>query len=495
MSRLLALDQGTTSSRAIVFEDDGHVAGLAQQPFEQIYPAPGQVEHDPNAILATQLAVAEEALAQAGGEVAGIGITNQRETTLLWDRRTGEPVANAIVWQDRRTAALCEALRAHGAETLVGERTGLVIDPYFSASKIRWLLDHVDGLRARAERGEIAFGTVDSWLVWHLSEGRTHVTDATNASRTMLYDIRRGAWDEELCDLWEIPPAVLPEVCDSSGVAAVTTRFGGELPIAGIAGDQQAALFGQACHAPGMAKCTYGTGCFILLATGAEAPRSTRGLLTTVAARIDGAAEYALEGSVFMGGATVQWLRDNLGIIASAPEIEALAAQVEDTDGVVLVPAFTGLGAPHWDPHARALLIGMTRGTTRAHIARAALEAIAWQVAELSEAMAADLGAPLTELRVDGGASANDLLMQLQADFLDVRLARPANLESTAWGAALLAGLATGVYADRAATAAAWQADRRFAPALGAAERDRSRARWNRAVARARDWDDATPDR
>lgn len=492
MSLLLALDQGTTSSRAIVFESDGRIAGLAQQPFEQHYPSPGHVEHDPRTILDTQLAVAREALERAQarpGDIAGIGITNQRETTVVWERDTGEPVANAIVWQDRRTAALCEKLRADGAETLVRERTGLVIDPYFSASKIRWLLDHVDGLRPRAERGELAFGTIDSWLLWHLSEGRVHATDATNASRTLLYDIHRGAWDEELCALWQVPMSLLPEVCDSSGVVTQTRLLGAEIPVAGIAGDQQAALFGQNCHRAGMAKCTYGTGCFLLLATGENAPASSHGLVTTIASRIDGRTEYALEGSVFMGGATVQWLRDNLGIIERSADVETLAAEVPDSGGVVLVPAFTGLGAPHWDPHARALLIGMTRGTTRAHIARAALEAIAWQVADLSEAMAADFGAPPSELRVDGGASADDLLMQLQADFLGVPLARPANLECTAWGAALLAGLATGVFADRDALAGAWSAEARFAPELDASAREASRTRWNRAVQRARGWD------
>ena len=384
MTHILALDQGTTSSRAIVFEPSGRIAGIAQQEFEQIYPQAGWVEHDPRAIIDTQMSVALTAIKQASvtaRDIAAIGITNQRETTVLWDRRTGKPVANAIVWQDRRTADLCESLRESGAEDLVRAKTGLVIDPYFSASKIRWMLDHLDGVRDRAERGELAFGTVDSWLIWHLSEGRRHVTDATNASRTMLYDIRSGEWDEELLSLWKIPRSLLPEVCDTSGISAMTTRFGGELPVAGIAGDQQAALFGQACFEPGMAKCTYGTGCFILMATGGVAPVSERGLLTTIAGRSNGVTEYALEGSVFMGGATVQWLRDGLGIIEEAADIETLAREVDDSDGVVLVPAFAGLGAPQWDPHARALLIGMTRGTTKAHIARAALEGIAWQVA------------------------------------------------------------------------------------------------------------------
>ena len=494
---ILALDQGTTSSRAIVFESSGRIAGIAQQEFRQIYPHAGWVEHDPRAIRDTQFAVARAALVDAGitaGDLAAIGITNQRETTILWDRRTGEPVANALVWQDRRTAPLCEAVRATGAEELVREKTGLLLDPYFSASKIRWLLDAIDGLRDRAERGELAFGTVDSWLVWHLTGGEVHTTDATNASRTMLYNIRTGDWDEELLTLWQIPRSLLPAVCDTSGVCASTQLFGKEVPISGIAGDQQAALFGQACFDPGMAKCTYGTGCFILMATGSEAPISRNGLLTTVAGRSSGVTEYALEGSVFMGGATVQWLRDGLGIIEDAAAVEALAREVEHSDGVVLVPAFAGLGAPHWDPHARAVLIGMTRATTKAHIARAALDGIAWQVADVITVMAADAEIDLAELRVDGGASANDLLMQCQADFIAAPIVRPRNVECTAYGAALLAGLSVGIFKDRQAIADSWQAEARFQPRLSYADVAERRLRWTRAVEKSRHWYSATSD-
>jgi glycerol kinase len=490
MSLILALDQGTTSSRALVFDAQGQLRGLAQREFPQLYPQPGWVEHDPRALWNTQLACAHEALGAAGvgaREIAAIGITNQRETTLLWDRRSGEPLGNALVWQDRRSAALCAALAGGEQEALIRERSGLVLDAYFSASKIRWLLDQDATLRTRAARGELAFGTVDSWLVWQLTGGREHLTDATNASRTQLYDIERGEWSEELLTLWKIPRALLPRVVDSSGVCATTTLFGGEIPIAGIAGDQQAALFGQACFEAGMAKCTYGTGCFILMQTGTRRPRSSRGLLTTVATRIGGITDYALEGSVFMGGAIVQWLRDGLGIIARATDIEALAASVTDSDGVILVPAFTGLGAPHWDAHARALLIGMTRGTTRAHIARAALDAIAWQVADVSEAMMADAGLALRELRVDGGASANDLLMQIQADAMQVPIVRPTQQESTAYGAAQLAALGIGLYHDRTALRDAWRAAARFTPHADG-RRDAHRHDWQRAIERARGW-------
>ncbi len=491
MSYLLALDQGTTSSRAIVFDTSGRIAGLAQREFAQSYPQAGWVEHDPHEILATQFAVADAALQAAGlagGAVSAIGITNQRETVVLWERASGRAVAPALVWQDRRTAGLCDSLRATGVEPWLRERTGLQLDPYFSASKIRWLLDSDATLRLRAERGELAVGTIDSWLIWHLTDGRTHMTDATNASRTMLMNIHSGEWDDALLELWRIPRALLPTIVDSSGVCATTQRFGADIPISGVAGDQQAALFGQACHTPGMAKCTYGTGCFLLLATGVEAPLSTHGLLTTVAARIDGHLEYALEGSVFMGGATVQWLRDGLGIIQHAADVEALAASVEDSDGVVLVPAFAGLGAPHWDAHARAILIGMTRGTSKAHIARAALDGIAWQVAEVLEAMIADCGLPLASLRVDGGASANNLLMQIQTDCVGVELIRPRVLESTAYGAALLAGLGVGLYADKAAVAAAWTAERSFHPQLAQTTLAARRQRWTSAVDKARGW-------
>ena len=491
MSCILALDQGTTSSRALVFDSAGQVLGIAQQEFPQLYPQPGWVEHDPRVLRDTQFDCGRRALAAAGKsarEICAIGITNQRETTILWDRRTGEPLANAVVWQDRRSAALCAALRGGEQEALIRERTGLLLDAYFSASKICWLLDQDARLRVRAERGELAFGTVDSWLIWHLTAGRVHVTDATNASRTLLYDIERGDWSDELLALWNIPRALLPRVVDSSGVCATTTLFGSEIPIAGVAGDQQAALFAQACFVPGMAKCTYGTGCFILMATGRKLARSTHGLVTTVATRIDGITEYALEGSVFMAGAIVQWLRDGLGIVAHAADIEALAASVTDSDGVVLVPAFTGLGAPHWDPAARALLIGMTRGTTRAHIARAALDAIAWQVADVGAAMTADAGLALTELRVDGGASANDLLMQIQADVLGVTIVRPHLKECTAHGAAQLAALGVGLVRDRAELAAAWQAAAHFTPQASAARVAAGRHHWQRAIERARGW-------
>ncbi len=491
---LLALDQGTTSSRALVFDSAGAILALAQREFPQHYPRPGLVEHDPRDIWRTQLAVAHEALAAAGlgaAEVAGIGISNQRETTLLWDRRTGEPLGPAIVWQDRRTAAACEALRAAGAEPLLQARAGLLLDPYFSASKIAWLLAHVDGARRRAQAGELAAGTVDSWLLWHLTGGREHITDATNASRTALLNIDTGQWDEDLLALWDIPAALLPRVVDSSGVCAHTDLLGGgRIAIAGVAGDQQAALFGQACFDPGMAKCTYGTGCFVLMHTGTAAPRSSHRLLTTIAVSIGGQREYALEGSVFMGGAIIQWLRDALGLIESAAAVEALAASVPDSGGVVLVPAFAGLGAPHWDPDARAALFGMTRGTGAAHIARAALEAIAMQVTEVCEVMDRDAGAPLSELRVDGGAAVNDLLMQTQADLLGRPLLRPRHAETTAWGAAALAGLATGIWPDRATLASAWQCEARFTPGAARPAIEALRRHWPQAIARTRAWQD-----
>lgn len=488
MALLLALDQGTTSSRALVFDDSGAVVALAQQEFEQHYPQPGWVEHDPHAILDTQLAVAAEAVSRTRGEITAIGITNQRETCVLWERSNGRACAPAIVWQDLRTAGTCADLRAAGHTEEVRRRTGLPIDPYFSASKIAWLLDSDPALRRRAERGELACGTIDSWLVWHLTGGAAHITDATNASRTLLYNLHEQCWDETLLELWRIPPALLPTVVDSSGVVATSRQFGRELPIAGIAGDQQAALFGQACLSPGMLKCTYGTGCFALMHTGHAAPQSSHGLITTIASRINGETDYALEGSVFMGGATVQWLRDGLNIIERAGDVEALAASVPDTGGVALVPAFTGLGAPHWDSEARALLIGMTRGTSRAHIARAALEGIAWQVSDVIHAMAADAAIEMHELRVDGGASRNALLMQMQSDQLGLPLVAPAIAESTAYGAALLAGLGAGVIPDRDAITAGWGAARRFTPKIDAAERAQRAKSWHRALARARGW-------
>ncbi|HUL94402.1 MAG TPA: glycerol kinase GlpK [Usitatibacter sp.] len=493
MKAVLALDQGTTSSRAIAFGRDGRILGRAQQEFRQIFPRPGWVEHDPGEIWRTQRDVASQALAAAGlaaADVAALGITNQRETTVLWDRATGEPVANAIVWQDRRTASRCDALRHAGHEATFSRKTGLLIDAYFSGTKLEWLLDNVAGARARAERGELAFGTVDTWLAWQLTNGARHVTDPSNASRTLLYDIHANAWDDELLAILRIPRAVLPEVVPSSATIAPTACEG--LPrgiaIAGIAGDQQAALFGQACHHPGMAKNTYGTGCFLLMNTGASPSPSRNRLLTTMAWRRGPASSYALEGSVFIAGAAIQWLRDGLGIIGSAPEIDALAASVPDTGGVHFVPALSGLGAPYWDPHARGTLVGITRGTTRAHLARATLEAIAFQSAELIEAMAADSGIGLKELRVDGGATASNLLMQTQADLLGVPVVRPRVTETTALGAAYLAGLAVGFWEDEAEIAALWSRERVFEPSLTGAAAAARLAQWKRAVERSRDW-------
>ncbi|HMN20022.1 MAG TPA: glycerol kinase GlpK [Ottowia sp.] len=525
MRYILALDQGTTSSRAIAFDAQGRVAALAQREFAQHFPQPGWVEHDAGEIWATQLAVARECLDRLGAAHAGrgrgvarvdaIGITNQRETTVLWDRATGEPVARAIVWQDRRTTARCEQLRRAGKAARIQRKTGLVLDAYFSASKLEWLLDQVPGARARAEAGELAFGTVDSWLIWQLTggpRGGVHATDPSNAARTLLMNIHTLDWDDELLALFHVPRAVLPRIVPSSGVLGETTPdlFGVSIPIAGVAGDQQAATFGQACFAPGMAKNTYGTGCFMLMNTGDVPVPSRNNLLTTVAwcgpsgplpregegwggGRRQAVAEpsracYALEGSVFMAGATVQWLRDGLQIIQSAPEVEKLAASVPDTGDVYLVPAFAGLGAPDWDGRARGVLVGLTRGTTRAHIARAALEAIALQSADIFGAMSRDSGIALTELRVDGGASRNDLLMQLQADLAGVPVVRPRVTETTALGAAYLAGLATGVWPDGAAIGAQWAVDRRFEPRLAESERRARIARWREAVERSRGW-------
>ncbi|NML42852.1 glycerol kinase GlpK [Ramlibacter sp. G-1-2-2] len=496
MKYVLALDQGTTSSRAIVFDRSGRMVAVAQREFRQIFPQPGRVEHDPREIWASQHAVALEAIERAGGnaaDFAAIGITNQRETTVLWDRASGQPVANAIVWQDRRTAPRCDQLRQQGHAARIQKKTGLVIDAYFSGTKLEWLLDHVPGARERAEAGELAFGTIDSWLVWNLTGGRVHVTDASNASRTMLFDLHKQDWDDELLKLLRIPRAVLPQVVASSGVMAESepSLLGAALPIAGMAGDQQAATFGQACFAPGMAKNTYGTGCFMLMNTGAQPVASRNRLLTTVGWQGPPGAHrtsYCLEGSVFMAGATVQWLRDGLQIIQSAPEIESLAAQVDDTDDVYLVPAFTGLGTPDWDGYARGTLVGMTRGTGRACIARAALESIALQSADVFGAMTRDARIALTELRVDGGASRNNLLMQMQADFLGVPVVRPQVTETTALGAAYLAGLATGFWADGDEIAAQWQAERRFEPHLAEAQRVAKLARWREAVERAKGW-------
>ena len=493
MQHILALDQGTTSSRAIVFAEDGSVRAQAQQEFRQIFPKPGWVEHDPEDIWASQLSVARRALTRAklkAADIAAIGIANQRETTLLWERKSGQPVHNAIVWQDRRTADACAKLKRRGKTQIVQSTSGLVLDPYFSATKLAWLLDSVPGLRVHAERGELAFGTVDSWLAWKLSSGALHITDVTNASRTMLYDIHAGDWDEALLSLFRIPRELLPQVVPSSQIYGESAKklFGAPIPIAGIGGDQQAALFGQACHSAGMAKNTYGTGCFMLLNTGAKAMASKHGLLTTRCAQHGAKAQYALEGGVFIGGAVVQWLRDGLGFFRSSADVEALAASVEDSGGVYLVPAFAGLGAPHWDAYARGTILGLTRGTTRAHIARAALEAIAFQSAEVLQSMQKDAGIRLRELRVDGGAAANDTLMQFQADLLGVPVLRPKVLETTALGAAYLAGLATGVWKDTAAIGRQWAVGRRFEPSMSRAEAQARLEGWTRALQRSKNW-------
>ena len=514
MAYILALDQGTTSSRAILFDEAGAIASTAQHEFEQFYPQAGWVEHDPTEILTSQLACAVEALGRAGElprtpgapmdrsssvgwrDVAGLGITNQRETVIVWERATGKAIYPAIVWQDRRTAAQCEALVASGVEDTVSARTGLVLDPYFSATKVGWILDNVPGARARAERGELAFGTVDSWLIWHLTSGQRHVTDVTNASRTLLFNIVKGEWDEELLRIFNIPASLLPEVVWSSErVGEVTTTLGlGGVNLAGIAGDQQAALFGQLCWRAGEAKNTYGTGCFLLqnIGTGVDGNgtgfvRSKHRLITTLAASAEHRLEYALEGSIFIGGAVVQWLRDNLKLIGSSAEVEALAASVPDSGGVVFVPAFVGLGAPHWDPHASGMLIGLRRGTLPGHIARAALESIAFQVADVLEAVQSET-TPLAALRVDGGAAVNNLLMQFQADVLGVPVVRPLVTETTALGAAYLAGLATGFWANPEELRAKRQGDARFEPRMDAAERSERRGRWERAVERAKNW-------
>jgi glycerol kinase len=492
MPSILALDQGTTSSRAIVFDHDGSIRAVAQQEFRQIFPQSGWVEHDANEIWQTQLDVARAALAKAGlkaADIAAIGITNQRETTLLWDRKTGEPIHNAIVWQDRRTAKFCDELKATGHAEMIQQRAGLVIDAYFSGSKVRWLLDHVPGARERAERGELAFGTIDSWLVWKLTGGAQHITDPSNASRTMLYNLR-GEWDDELLRVLGVPRAVLPEVRSSSEVYGETSLLGAPIKIAGIAGDQQAALFGQNCFSRGLAKNTYGTGCFMLMNIGTDPQISQHKLLTTVAWKIGGQTDYALEGSVFIGGAVVQWLRDGLGIIKSSADVEALAATVPDCGGVYLVPAFAGLGAPHWDQYARGTITGLTRGTTAAHLARAALEGIAFQVADVLEVMRLDSGIAMNGLRVDGGACANDLLMQFQADILQVPVVRPKVIETTALGAAYLAGLAVGFWKDRSEVQRAWQAERTFEPQSSADEAAHRRSRWKEALSRAGDWEE-----
>ncbi len=489
---LLALDQGTSSSRSIVFDTQGRVVAMAQREFRQIFPQPGWVEHDPQEIWASQLATAREALSKAGIdaiEVAAIGITNQRETTLLWNRRTGEPLCNAIVWQDRRTEPACAELRARGCETLVREKTGLVIDAYFSGTKLKWILDKLPGARAAAKRGELAFGTVDTWLAWQLTGGTVHATDVSNASRTLLFDIHRNRWDDELLALLDVPREVLPEVHPSSHLYGHTRAdlFGAPIAIGGIAGDQQSALFGQACFTAGLAKNTYGTGCFLLMHTGDHCRTSNNGLITTSAAQISATPEFALEGSVFIGGAVVQWLRDGLHAIKGSDAVQGLAESVPDSGGVSFVPAFTGLGAPYWKPDARGAILGLSRGTTLAHIARAALESIAFQSAALLQAMSRDLADSrgVTELRVDGGACVNNLLMQFQADLLGIPVVRPKVIETTALGAAYLAGLCCGVYSGLDELAAHWQAERTFHPTLSRDRAGELMRRWEHAVAQA----------
>ncbi|HEY1165315.1 MAG TPA: glycerol kinase GlpK [Chitinophaga sp.] len=490
---ILSLDQGTTSSRAILFDNQGAIAAVAQKEFRQIYPQPGWVEHDPMEIWSTQASVAAEAIIKAGldgGRIAAIGITNQRETTIVWDRETGKPVHNAIVWQDRRTSATCDQLKQQGYGPLVQEKTGLVIDAYFSGTKIKWILDNVPGAREKANKGQLAFGTVDTWLIWNFSKGKLHVTDVTNASRTMLYNIHTLQWDHELLQLLDIPASMLPEVKSSSEVyghsEATLTPF--RIPIAGIAGDQQAALFGQMCISPGMVKNTYGTGCFMVLNTGTKAIPSRNNLLTTIAWQINGETTYALEGGIFIGGAVVQWLRDGLGIIRHSADVEKLATSVDSSDGVYLVPAFAGLGAPYWNQYARGTMVGITRGTTAAHIARAALESIALQTMDVLQAMEADADMSIQELRVDGGATANNHLMQFQADILGAKVVRPHITETTALGAAYLAGLAVGFWDSIATISSQWQVDKTFSPAMDADKRSQLTKGWKRAIKAAQAW-------
>ena len=494
---VLALDQGTTGSTALVVDPDGTVRARGYAELPQHFPQPGWVEHEPAQIWATTGRALGQAMAASGiapAEIAAVGITNQRETAVLWERASGRPIGNAIVWQCRRTAALCDRLRAEGVEPEIRRKTGLVLDPYFSGTKIRWMLDHDPTLRPRAERGELCFGTVDSWLLWQLTGGRVHATDPSNASRTLCYDIHALAWDEGLCRILGVPMALLPVVKPSAGVFGETVAgpLPAGIPVTGIAGDQQAALFGQACVEPGMAKNTYGTGCFALLNTGARVVASAEGLLTTVAWTVEGATAYALEGAVFIAGAAVQWLRDGLGIIGQAAETEALARSVADTGGVYLVPAFVGLGAPYWDPYARGTLVGITRGTTRAHVARAALEAIAYQSRDVLDTMKRESGVPLSTLRVDGGAAANDFLCQFQADVLGVDVLRPSVTETTGLGAAYLAGVGAGFWKSRE-LGGRWKLERRFTPAMSSAAREAGYAGWRRAVERARGWVDSRP--
>ena len=495
MQYVLSLDQGTTSSRAILFNREGQVETIAQNEFQQFYPNPGWVEHDPQEIWSTQAGVATEALSKVGvpsEKLAAIGITNQRETTIVWDRNTGQPVHNAIVWQDRRTAEYCDTLKERGLVDLFQEKTGLVIDSYFSGTKVRWILENVEGARERAERGELAFGTVDSWLVWKLTNGRQHITDVSNASRTLMYNIREEQWDDELLDILDVPRSMLPEVRPSSAVYGETAgdMFGTPVPVAGIAGDQQSALFGQVCTEPGMGKNTYGTGAFMLQNTGEKAVTSEHNLLTTIGYQIDGTTHYALEGSIFVAGAVVQWLRDELQIIRDSSEVERLARTVNDNGGVYFVPAFTGLGAPHWDQYARGTIAGLTRGANKGHVARAAIESMAYQVADVIDAMEADSGIETTELRADGGAAANDLLLQFQSDILDIPVVRPKILETTALGAAYLAGLAVDFWESEEEIKNQWELDEMFTPDMPADRVEELRNGWSKALDRARAWED-----
>jgi len=491
----MALDQGTTSSRAIIFDENGLIKGVTNREFTQIYPKPGWVEHDPMEIWGSQIGVAKEVLLKCGltvNDIAAIGITNQRETTVVWDKNTGKPVYNAIVWQCRRTAPICDDLKARGLTEKIREKTGLVVDAYFSGTKVKWILDNVEGAREKAEKGELLFGNIDTWLIWNLTGGKVHVTDYSNASRTMLFNIHKLDWDDDILKELDIPRSMLPKPMPSSHVYGHTTTevFGGEVPISGVAGDQQAALFGQACYSPGMAKNTYGTGCFMLMNTGEKAVASKSGLLTTIAWGVDGKVEYALEGSIFIAGAVVQWLRDELRVLDNAAQSEELATKVEDNNGVYLVPAFVGLGAPYWDMYARGTIVGLTRGAKREHIVRAALESICYQTRDVLEAMQKDSGITLKSLKVDGGAVANNFLMQFQSDILGVPVDRPKVIETTALGAAYLAGLAVGYWKDRDDIAAKWQIDRTFKPEMDNEKKDNLYKGWKKAVERALDWED-----
>jgi len=492
---VLAIDAGTTSSRAILFNHESEIVSVAQKEFTQIYPQPGWVEHDPMEIWASQSGVISEAMAKVGAtadDIAAIGITNQRETTVVWDRATGEPVYNAIVWQCRRTASYADKFQAiPGFADYVQENTGLILDPYFSSTKLLWILDNVEGVRERAEKGELAFGTIDTWLLWKLTEGRVHATDYSNASRTMLFNIKTLEWDDELCEKFQAPKSLLPNVLPSSAEYGYTTLFGGKIPITGIAGDQQSALFGQGCFEAGMAKNTYGTGCFMLMNTGTEAVKSNNGLLTTIAWGLNGKVEYALEGSVFVAGAAIQWLRDEVRLVDTAPDSEHFAKKVADTNGVYVVPAFTGLGAPHWDAYARGVITGLTRGANKNHIIRATLESLAYQTKDVLDAMEKDAGTQLKSLKVDGGACANNFLMQFQADILGCPVDRPSIVETTAMGASYLAGLAVGFWKDQDEVAAAWKLDRTFEPMMDADTRAKLYKGWTKAVDRAKGWEDA----